>query len=126
MDRMARSCGVDIPEAEGEPHAHAGILQNAGGSVKPCGAVCATGKNSGNIKMDGIQNSEFEIPKNPNFGHLTFARLEIARSCYSPDAATIVKRIVPIRLISLTCSPTWISTLYRPGFHASCGGESVR
>ena len=79
MDGMARSCGVDIPEAEGEPHAHAGILQNAGGSVKPCGAVCATGKKSGNIKMDGIQNSVFEIQKTSNFGHRTFARLAVAR-----------------------------------------------
>src|SRR6185295_5942958 len=47
-------------------------------------------------------------------------------SRYFLEAAMIVKRIVPIRLISLTCSPTWISTLYRPGFHAPCGGESVR
>jgi len=42
MDGMARSCGVDSPDAEGEPHSHAGILQNAGGSVKPCGADRAT------------------------------------------------------------------------------------
>ncbi len=27
-------------------------------------------------------------------------------SLYSPDGAAIVKRIVPIRLISLICSPT--------------------
>ena len=79
MDGMARSCRVEIPEAEGEPHAHAGILQNAGGSVKPCAAVCATGKNRGNIKMGGIQNSLFEIQKTSNFGDRTFTRLAIAR-----------------------------------------------
>jgi hypothetical protein len=37
MDGMARPCGVDIPDAEGSQQAHAGILQNAGGSVKPLG-----------------------------------------------------------------------------------------
>ena len=48
-------------------------------------------------------------------------------SRYFPDAAAIVRRIVPIRLISLTYSPTWISTLYRPGRgHAFCGGGSVK
>ena len=36
-------------------------------------------------------------------------------SRYASDTAAIVRRIVPIRLISLTCSPMWISTLYRPG-----------
>ncbi len=34
MDGMARPCGVDVPDAEGSRHVHAGILQNAEGSVK--------------------------------------------------------------------------------------------
>ena len=34
MDGMARPCGVDIPDAEGSQHIHAGILQNEGVSVK--------------------------------------------------------------------------------------------
>ena len=53
MDGMARSCGVDIPAAEEEPHNHAGILQNVGGSVKPCGVVCAKCEYSGNREMGG-------------------------------------------------------------------------
>jgi hypothetical protein len=46
MDGMARSCGADIPDAEGGPQAHAGILQNDGGSVKPRREVGAAGVNS--------------------------------------------------------------------------------
>ncbi len=43
MDGMARPCGVDDPDAEGNRHIHTGILQNAEGSVKPRGAVNAAG-----------------------------------------------------------------------------------
>ena len=46
MDGMAQPCGADIPDAEGSQHAHVGILQNAGGSVKPRDAICTTGANS--------------------------------------------------------------------------------
>jgi hypothetical protein len=38
MGEVARSCGADIPEAEGGPEAHVSILQNDGGSVKRRGA----------------------------------------------------------------------------------------
>lgn len=48
MDGMARSCGADIPDAEGGPQAHVGILQNDGGSVKPRREVGAEGVNSEN------------------------------------------------------------------------------
>jgi hypothetical protein len=119
MDGMARPCGVDIPDGEGEPHTHAGILPNAGGSVKPCGAVCVTGENSGNSgnsEMGGtgercettretrdMRDSRFR--RFIEFCQSRFSRLARV-SRYSPDAAAIVKRIVPIRLISLICSPT--------------------
>lgn len=46
MDGTARPCGVDIPDAEGSPHAHVGILQNAGESVKPHGAIHMVGARS--------------------------------------------------------------------------------
>ena len=42
------------------------------------------------------------------------------------DEVTTVKRMVPIRLVSLTCSPAWISTLYRPGFQGPSTGNSFR
>ena len=54
MDGMARSCGVDIPDGEGDPHTHAGILPNAGGSVKPRGVVRATGEMGENSESSGI------------------------------------------------------------------------
>ena len=34
-----------------------------------------------------------------------------------------MKRIVPIKLVSLICSPTCISTLYRPGSRQPTGGQ---
>ena len=37
-----------------------------------------------------------------------------------------VKRMVPMRLTSLTCSPAWISTLYRPGVHRPWGEAILR
>ena len=46
MDGMARPCGVDIPDAAGSQHAHVGILQNAGRSVKPRNTIHAVGANS--------------------------------------------------------------------------------
>jgi len=54
MDGMARSCGVDIPDEEGDPLAHTGILQNDDGSVKPRHAVGAMGVNSGSSGSSGI------------------------------------------------------------------------
>src|SRR5256885_13283958 len=57
MDGMARSCGVDIPDTEGEPYNPSGILQNAGGSVKPYGVVCTTGQRTGNSEMGKICES---------------------------------------------------------------------
>jgi len=138
MDGMARPCGVDIPDAEGSQHAHVGILQNAEESVKPPGAVQAAGMNSerDGICEKGVRGECARHVRNARqLGPLTLqVHRGLSVSLFSPRgrfplfscAAAIVKRIVPIRLISLTCSPTWISTLYRPGFHAPCGGESAR
>src|SRR5512141_2403951 len=131
MDGMARPCGVDIPDTEGSQHAHECILQKAEGSVKPRGAVRATCENSRNGGRTGQVRdarcarsarqwtSRFRMFIEPCQSRVS----RLARAFrYPPDAAAIVKRIVPIRLISLICSPTWISTLYRPGFHVPCGG----
>src|SRR4029077_18363378 len=120
MDRVARPCGVDNPDAEGSRHAHVGILQNAEGSVKPRGAVFARARRARDARHAR------HVGQLISSVHRVLSVSPPARFSLLSCAAVIVKRIVPIRLISLTCSPTWISTLYRPGFHAPFGGESVR
>jgi len=60
MDGMARSCGADIPDAEGGPQAHVGILQNDGESVKPrrvVGAADVNSESSGTCEKGGTGES---------------------------------------------------------------------
>jgi hypothetical protein len=112
MDGMARSCGADIPDAEGGPQAHAGILQNDGGSVKPRRVVGAVGVNSESSGTCAIRSSTFGVRRSENLELRTSnprpaCQSRVSRSSrYPPDGATTVKRIAPIRLISLICSPT--------------------
>jgi hypothetical protein len=109
MDGMARSCGVDSPDAEGEPHSHADILQNDGGSVKPRGADHAASETSEN---SGI--CEKRRPVRHAGQSISQAHRVLPVSFFTPfslfplsaDGAAMVKRIAPIRLISLICSPT--------------------
>jgi len=64
-------------------------------------AVCATGENNGNSEMgETCGTADFA-------GSSSLASLaSLAHSRYCSDVVEIVNRIVPIRLISLTCSPT--------------------
>src|SRR5437660_9637909 len=126
MDGMARSCGVDIPEQKRNHTLTQAFYRMLEGASNHAAQSARRVRIAGTSRWTGSKIRCSKFPKTRTSDIEPSLGLQSRDSRYSPDAATMVKRIVPMRLISLTCSPTWISTLYRPGFHASCGGESVR
>ena len=106
---MERSCGAEIPDAEGDPDTHAGILQNDGGSVKRRGADHAAreANESSEIceKLRSVRHAGQAISQAHRVLPVSLSTF-FSRFPLSADGATTVKRIVPMRLISLICSPT--------------------